>query len=91
MTCSVTGGRRVLADRPDLTAALDVFETEPLPPGHPLQRLPNTLLMPHMGGPTVDRRLAVTRSVTQDIARFLAGQPLDCEISRSYAAGMSAY
>lgn len=82
---------RVLADRPDLTAALDVFETEPLPPGHPLQRQPNTLLMPHMGGPTVDRRLAVTRSVTQDIARFLAGQPLDCEISRSYAAGMSAY
>ena len=56
-----------------------------------LEKLPNVLLMPHMGGPTVDRRLAVTRSVTQDIRRFLAGQPMSCEISRSYAAKMSAY
>ena len=55
------------------SAALDVYETEPLPAGHPLEKLPNVLLMPHMGGPTVDRRLAVTRSVTQDIRRFLAG------------------
>ena len=81
----------VLAARPDLSAALDVYETEPLPAGHPLENLPNVLLMPHMGGPTVDRRLAVTRSVTQDIRRFLAGQPMSCEISRSYAAKMSAY
>ena len=81
----------VLAARPDLPPALDVYETEPLPAGHPLEKLPNVLLMPHMGGPTVDRRLAVTRSVTQDIRRFLAGQPMSCEISRSYAAKMSAY
>ena len=81
----------VLAARPDLSAALDVYETEPLPAGHPLEKLPNVLLMPHMGGPTVDRRLAVTRSVTRDIRRFLAGQPMSCEISRSYAAKMSAY
>ena len=81
----------VLAARPDLSAALDVYETEPLPASHPLEKLPNVLLMPHMGGPTVDRRLAVTRSVTQDIRRFLAGQPMSCEISRSYAAKMSAY
>lgn len=82
---------RVLADRPDLSAALDVYETEPLPAGHALQTLPNVLLMPHMGGPTVDRRLAVTRSVTQDIQRFLAGEAMSCEISRSYAVKMSAY
>lgn len=82
---------RVLADRPDITAALDVYETEPLPAGHALQACPNTLLMPHMGGPTIDQRLTVTRSVTQDICRFLAGQPMSCEISQSYAAKMSAY
>ena len=82
---------RVLAERPDLFAALDVYETEPLPAGHPLEKLPNTLLMPHQGGPTIDRRLAVTRSIVDDIRRFLAGEEMSCEISQSYAAKMSAY
>jgi phosphoglycerate dehydrogenase-like enzyme len=36
------------AGRPGM-AALDVFETEPLPAGHPLLALPNTVLAPHMG------------------------------------------
>lgn len=82
---------RVLSDRPDLTAALDVYETEPLPPGHPLQQLPNTQLMPHMGGPTLDRRRAVTRSVLADIRSFLNGGTMTCEISRAYAEKMSQY
>lgn len=82
---------RVLARRPDLFAALDVYETEPLPADHPLTSLPNTLLMPHQGGPTIDRRLAVTRAVTEDIVRFLEEKPLRCEIKQSYAAKMSAY
>jgi len=82
---------RVLEERKDLSAALDVYETEPLPAGHSLQQLPNTQLMPHMGGPTIDRRQAVTRSVLADIRRFLTGTPMSCEISRDYARKMSLY
>jgi phosphoglycerate dehydrogenase-like enzyme len=32
-----------------LIAALDVYEQEPLPAGHPLRNLPNTVLTPHLG------------------------------------------
>ena len=34
-----------------LTAALDVTDPEPLPPGHPLWRAPGVLISPHVGGP----------------------------------------
>ena len=33
-------------------AGLDVFDTEPLPAGHPLTRLTNVVLTPHLGWPT---------------------------------------
>jgi phosphoglycerate dehydrogenase-like enzyme len=33
-------------------AGLDVFDAEPLPPGHPLTRLDNVVLTPHLGWPT---------------------------------------
>jgi len=35
-------------------AGLDVFDQEPLPPGHPLTTLPNAVLTPHIGWPTDD-------------------------------------
>ncbi len=35
-------------------AALDVFESEPLPNGHPFLSLPNVTLLPHLAGSTFD-------------------------------------
>ncbi len=34
--------------------ALDVFENEPLPDEHPLRRLPNVLLPPHVAATTAE-------------------------------------
>ncbi|WP_211751808.1 hydroxyacid dehydrogenase [Paenibacillus dakarensis] len=79
---------RVLAEG-KINAVLDVYEVEPLPQGHPLMALDNAILMPHMGGPTVDRRLVVVQALIHDIGRFLNGEPLRNEISQAYASKMS--
>lgn len=81
---------RILQDG-DIHAVLDVYETEPLPKAHPLMACNRAILMPHMGGPTMDRRAAVTKAVTADIRAFMEGRELDCEIDREYAKKMSAY
>ncbi len=41
-----------LAHRRIAGAGLDVFDTEPLPAGHPLTTLDNVVLTPHLGWPT---------------------------------------
>jgi phosphoglycerate dehydrogenase-like enzyme len=57
-------------------AALDVFEQEPLPPEHPLWKLPNVIITPHLAGssPHYDRRAADL--FTENLTRYLAGLPL---------------
>lgn len=70
-------------------AALDVFETEPLPMDSPLRECERVLLMPHAAGPTADRRYVVTSHVLDDIGRFLNGEPLDCEIDFARAGTMT--
>lgn len=81
---------RVLA-KEKIHAVLDVYEVEPLPANSELLKLKNAILMPHMGGPTIDRRMIVTRTVIGDIKLFLQNKPMTCEIDRAYAAKMSAH
>jgi len=57
-------------------AALDVFETHPLPPGHPLLSAPNVILLPHIGGATDDTVRRHSDMIVDDYLRFLAGEPL---------------
>jgi phosphoglycerate dehydrogenase-like enzyme len=57
-------------------AALDVFETEPLPSDHALWKLDNVILTPHVAGfgPLIAaRHLQV---LLDNLRRFVAGQPL---------------
>jgi phosphoglycerate dehydrogenase-like enzyme len=79
-------GRGVIVDLADLTAALqageiagaglDVFEIEPLPPGHPLWRMENVILTPHCAAASpriAERHLA---TLLDNLRRFVRGEPL---------------
>lgn len=57
-------------------AALDVYETEPLPPGHRLLRAPNTVLTPHVGITTDANYAVYYRDAAEDIVAWLAGAPI---------------
>lgn len=58
-------------------AALDVYETEPLASGHPFFRLENVLLSPHCADHTPGFAELDMEFFTQNLHRFLNGQPLE--------------
>jgi phosphoglycerate dehydrogenase-like enzyme len=57
-------------------AALDVFDTEPLPVGHALLSTPNTVLSPHLGFVSGNAYRIAYGDAVADIAGWLAGRPV---------------
>lgn len=58
-------------------AALDVFEVEPLPAGHPFYRLDNVLLSPHSTDYTPGWRDHALQCFIRNLERFLTAQCLE--------------
>ncbi|MBX9790492.1 MAG: D-2-hydroxyacid dehydrogenase [Pirellulales bacterium] len=86
-------GRGAIVNLSDLAAALaagdiagaglDVFETEPLPAEHPLWRMDNVILTPHIAGygtQIAGRHLQV---VLDNVARFVRGETLLNEVDKA--------
>jgi phosphoglycerate dehydrogenase-like enzyme len=66
----------VLETRAIAGAGLDVFDVEPLPLDHPLRRLPNTVITPHLGYVTQEGYQTMFAQTLENIQAFLAGDPV---------------
>lgn len=54
-------------------AALDVFDTQPLPPDHPLLSIDTVILTPHMAGITEESMMRMGVGAAEEAMRVLAG------------------
>lgn len=57
-------------------AGIDVYDVEPLPTDHPLRKLPNTVLTPHLGYVTEVNYRRFYADTVEDIRAFLDGKPV---------------
>ncbi len=62
-------------------AVLDVFSNEPLPQDSPFWTLPNCIVTPHVGGPSLPED--ITECFLENYKRYIAGQELLARIDRS--------
>jgi phosphoglycerate dehydrogenase-like enzyme len=70
-------------------AALDVYDQEPLPLEHPLRRMDNVLLTPHIAGRTEESYRNLLGTVIDELLRFIDGQPLRYQVTREMLATMA--
>jgi D-3-phosphoglycerate dehydrogenase len=65
-------------------AAMDVFETEPLPADSPLRSLPNVLLSPHAAWYSPASLAALPVRAAQQVVDFLAGAEVPSIVNPEY-------
>ena len=62
-------------------AALDVTEPEPLPRDHPLLKLENVIIAPHLGSATHQTRVSMVERSVKNLMAGLSGDPLPWRIA----------
>lgn len=71
-------------------AVLDVYQKEPLPVDSLLRKLPNVYVIPHMAGPTLDRRKWIAKALIDEMDGFFKGQEsFKLEITKERASRMT--
>jgi phosphoglycerate dehydrogenase-like enzyme/glyoxylase-like metal-dependent hydrolase (beta-lactamase superfamily II) len=72
----------VLAQKQIGGVGLDVADSEPLPDGHPLWKMPNMVISPHIGGQSPEGADRQWRLWRENVRRFVAGEPLLCVVDK---------
>lgn len=57
-------------------AGLDVFPTEPVPPGHPIFECDNVIMSAHTSGWSPDRQVRLIDLYAENVRRYTSGLPL---------------
>lgn len=70
-------------------AVLDVFCSEPLEEDSELRKMENVYCIPHMAGPTIDRRAAITKRLADNIIKFENREQMELEIKKEDASRMT--
>ena len=70
----------VLRERRDLYAVLDTITEEPPRPDHPLLRLPNAIVTPHLAGSMCQECRRMGAMMVDELRRYVAGEPLLGEV-----------
>jgi len=71
------------------SAVIDVFYNEPLEENSELRTLENVYCVPHMAGPTIDRRPAISVRIADAVCNLENGLEDKCEISKAAASRMT--
>src|SRR5215472_14224191 len=69
----------VLRERRIAGAALEVFQTEPLPPDSPFWDLPNVFILPHIGGYVIEYEDFIMPLIVDNMRLFLAGRQAEMQ------------
>ena len=80
---------RVLRERPDLTALLDVTYPEPPADDHPFYTLPNCLLTPHIAGSAGDEVARMGEYMLGECRAYLSGEPYHYEVTEKMLETMA--
>jgi D-3-phosphoglycerate dehydrogenase len=77
---------RALADGRIAGAALDVYETEPLPADSPLRQAPNLVMTPHLGASTDDAQVRVAAEIAERIRDALVSGDVSAALNAAELA-----
>jgi phosphoglycerate dehydrogenase-like enzyme len=58
-------------------AGLDVFATEPLPPGHPFWQMPQVVVIPHFAGEAINQSARPAERFRRSLAAWQTKRPLE--------------
>ncbi len=72
---------RVLEERPDVTAILDVTYPEPPAEGHVFYALPNCFLTPHIAGSLVNETHRMAEYIIEEYERYISGESCRYEVN----------